>query len=58
VWSTIRTLERLGFRDIEAVPQRAYPNVCPVGYKLYTILARSERVRRYHNFHYMITARK
>ena len=58
VWRIRRRLERLGFNDITVVPQRAYPNVCPVGYKLYTILARNERVRRYHNFHYMITARK
>ncbi len=58
VWGTRKTLAKLGFRDITVVPQGAYPNVCPVGYKLYTVLARSERVRRYHNFHYMIAARK
>ena len=54
VWHTRRTLASLGFRDITVVPQRAYPNVCPVGFKLYTILARNEYVRRYHNFYYMI----
>ena len=58
VWWTRKTLAELGFRDITVVPQRTYPNVCPVGWKLYTILARSEYVRRYHNFHYMIAARK
>ncbi len=58
VWRTRKILAELGFEDITVVPQRAYPNVSPLGYKLYTVLARSEHVRRYHNFHYMISARK
>lgn len=58
VWQTRKTLAALGFRDITVVPQRAYPNVCPVAYTIYTALSRSERVQRYHNFHYMIFARK
>jgi SAM-dependent methyltransferase/uncharacterized protein YbaR (Trm112 family) len=58
VWKTRNVLERLGFQDITVVPQRAYPNVRPAGYKLYTILARSKHIRKYHNFHYMIAARK
>ncbi len=58
VWRTRKTLAALGFRDITVVPLRAYPNVCPAVYKLYTMIARNEYVRRYHNFHYMIFARK
>lgn len=58
VWGTRKILAKLGFKDITVVSQGAYPNIRPIGYKLYRILSRSERVRKYHNFHYMIAARK
>lgn len=53
-----RILDRAGFTDIEAVPQEAYPNTGPAGYRIYRTLSRIESVSKYHNFHYLLRARK
>lgn len=58
VWRVRKLLEAAGFREIEAVPQRAYPNTGPAGLAVYRALSRFDRVRRYHNFHYMLFAVK
>ncbi len=58
VFGSIRMLEKAGFTDIEAVPLKSYPNTGRAGLSLYGILSSSDRVRRYHNFHYMIFARR
>jgi SAM-dependent methyltransferase len=58
VFASMRMIERAGFEDIEAVPLKSYPNTGKAGVSLYGKLSSSERVSRYHNFHYMIFARK
>jgi SAM-dependent methyltransferase len=58
VWKAIRILEDSGFRNVTAIPQAAYPNTGAASLGIYHLLSRSERVRRYHNFHYMIYAEK
>jgi SAM-dependent methyltransferase len=58
VWRVKKLLAGAGFMEIEAVPQRAYPNTGPAGLAVYRALSRFDRVRRYHNFHYMLFAVK
>lgn len=58
VWRVKKLLAGAGFREIEAIPQRAYPNTGPAGLAVYGALSRFDRVRRYHNFHYMLFAVK
>ncbi|UCF06018.1 MAG: methyltransferase domain-containing protein [bacterium] len=56
VFKTMRLLERVGFAEIDAVPQRAYPNIGGIGYRIYEVLSRVQHIKRYHNYHYMIVA--
>ena len=58
VFESMRGLEEAGFEDIEAMPLLSYPNTGRIGLSLYGKLSSSERIRRYHNFHYLLFARK
>jgi SAM-dependent methyltransferase len=58
VFETIRLLARSGFRSIEAAPLRSYPNTGRAGLAIYRWFSSFERIRRYHNFHYLISAEK
>ena len=58
VFGSMRMLEKAEFTDIEAVPLRSYPNTGRAGLSLYGKLSSSDRIRRYHNFHYMLFAKK
>ncbi len=58
VFESMRLLEMSGLEDIEAVPLDSYPNTGRAGLSLYEKFSSNGRVRRYHNFHYMIFARK
>ena len=44
--------------EIAAVAQKAYPNVGPAAFRLYRAISRRECVGKYHNFHYLLTARR
>lgn len=58
VFRMMRLLERAGFAGIAAVPQRSHPNLGPAGLALWRLFSRSGRVRRFHGFHYLLSARK
>lgn len=58
VFRSMRMLGEAGFTDIEALELKSYPNTGKAGLNLYGKLSSSERVRRFHNFHYMIFARR
>jgi hypothetical protein len=51
-------IEKAGFTGVEAVPLKSFPNTGKAGVSLYGKISSSERVSRYHNFHYMIFATK
>jgi len=51
-------LEGLGFSEITVYPNIAYPNIGPASYRIYRFFSRIERVRKCHNYHYMLSARK
>jgi len=58
VWHVIRLLEKLGFGNIKVYPNNAYPCISQTKYKIYTSLHKSEWFKKYHNYHYMISAKK
>ncbi|MBD3180051.1 MAG: methyltransferase domain-containing protein [Candidatus Latescibacteria bacterium] len=53
-----KMMQELGFRDITAVPLESCPNSGRVFRRFYRLASRLPRVAEYHNFHYMLTARK
>jgi SAM-dependent methyltransferase len=53
-----RILEAQGLGDIQVHPNHAYPSIGPTSLLLYRLLARMERIRKYHNYHYMLSARR
>ncbi len=55
VWRVRRMLGELGFSDIRIHPNKAYPCIGEIGYRIYSLLP-FEFVRKYHNFHYTISA--
>lgn len=56
VWGVKAMLQRLGFDHIEAYGNAAYPCIGEVGYHLYAALRGIAFVRKYHNYHYMLSA--
>ncbi len=53
-----RILQGLGFEDIEFHESRAYPCIPPPLFNLYSLLSRFSQIRRFHNFHYTLSASK
>jgi uncharacterized protein YbaR (Trm112 family)/ubiquinone/menaquinone biosynthesis C-methylase UbiE len=56
VWHVKAMLQNLGFEQIRLYPQTAYPTISPGSYRLYEWLSAFDYVRRYHNYHYMLSA--
>ena len=56
VWRVMAILRDLGFEDIKCYPHTAYPTVSERSHRIYRSLSGSEFVRRYHNYHYMLSA--
>jgi len=57
VWQVKKTLEELGFCSIRVHPSKAYPSISPASYRVYEFFSRVERVRKYHNYHYMLSGK-
>lgn len=56
VWRVMAILRNLGFDDIKCYPHTAYPTVSERSHRIYKSLSGSNFVRRYHNYHYMLSA--
>jgi hypothetical protein len=56
VWRVMAILRDLGFEDIKCYPHTAYPTVSERSHRIYRSLSGSEFVRKYHNYHYMLSA--
>jgi len=56
VWSVMAMLRELGFEDIKCYPHTAYPTVSQRSHRIYRSLSGSEFVRKFHNYHYMLSA--
>lgn len=58
VFKTRDTLDRLGFVDISTAALNSYPNTSRQFRRFWKLASRLDRLSRFHNFHYMISARK
>jgi SAM-dependent methyltransferase len=58
VWKIKKILKKAGFSNIVVHPNNFYPSIGPAPYGFYNLFSGMERVRRYHSYHYMISARK
>jgi len=58
LWHVKNVLEGLGFCDIRVHPNNAYPNIGPASFQIYEFFNRIEWVRKYQNYHYMLSAIK
>jgi len=56
VWKVKDVLRTLGFERIRVYPNIAYPGISEASFRLYRSLGRSDFVRKYHNYHYIISA--
>jgi hypothetical protein len=45
----------LGFQGLRVHPNRAYPCVGAVAFRVYALLSRVEFIRKYNNYHYIIS---
>jgi uncharacterized protein len=58
VWAIKKILKRLGFSDMVVYPNDSYPGIGPKAFRLYRWLSVFEHVKKYHSYHYMISAVK
>lgn len=58
IWKVKGILRELGFHTIKAYPNSAYPTISEKSFNIYTLLSRFEYIRKYHNYHYILTAIK
>jgi len=57
VWQVKAMLDKLGFQDIKVHSNNAYPCIGETGYRLYKLFCRSEYIRKFHNYHYMVSCK-
>ena len=58
IWRVKNILGELGFCNIRIYPNNAYPCIGPMSFQVYKFLSRIEWIRKYHNYHYMLSAIK
>ena len=56
VWRVMSILKNLGFNDITSYPHHAYPAIAERNFRAYQLLSHFEFVRKFHNYHYMVSA--
>ena len=58
VWNMKAILRNLGFTDIVVYPNNAYPCIGLKAFQIYNLFSSIEYIKKYHNYHYMISAIK
>lgn len=58
VFEVRNILSNIGFEEITAYPINSYPNVDEAKHKIYKYFQKNTHIATYHNFHYVISARK
>jgi SAM-dependent methyltransferase len=53
-----KIMERIGFVGIVFFPNRSYPTRHERLFRFYTFFSGNERIAKYHNYHYMLMAKK
>lgn len=56
VWRVLSILRELGFREIKVYPHSAYPCIGTASYRIYKLFSGLDFVRKYNNYHYMLSA--
>lgn len=56
IWSVVRELHDTGFTSIRIFPNRSYPCINKICFQLYRLMGSINWVRKYHNYHYMLSA--
>lgn len=58
IWKTKDILRNLGFTDIVVYPNTSYPCISPKAFQLYKLCSGIKYIKKYHSYHYMISAIK
>lgn len=58
VWLVRRLLSQIGFKNITCHANLSYPSIPKLSYRIYLASAGFDFVRKYFNYHYMISAEK
>lgn len=58
VYCVRKYLQDLGLCKITIYPNNAYPNIGPIKFRIYKFFGKLKWVKKYHNFHYMLSAIK
>jgi SAM-dependent methyltransferase len=53
-----KTLNLIGFHNIKIYSNNSYPSIGILRFQVYKFFSRIQRVRKFHNFHYMLSAVK
>lgn len=57
-WKVKKTLSMIGFHNIKIYPNNSYPSIGPLRFQVYKFSGRIRRIRKFHNYHYMLSAVK
>ncbi len=57
-WKVKKTLSMIGFHNIKIYPNNSYPSIGPLRFQVYKFFSRIQWVRKFHNFHYMLSGVK
>ncbi len=58
VWKIKDILKNMGFSDIMVYPNNSYPCIASKAFQLYNLFSGIEYIKKYHSYHYMISAIK
>lgn len=56
VWYVEGVLRQLGFHNIRLHPNNAYPCIGEKWFRVYQLFSKFDRISKYHNYHYMLSA--
>lgn len=57
-WNVKKALTMIGFHNMKIYSNNSYPCIGPIRFQVYKFFSRIQRVRKFHNFHYMLSAVK
>lgn len=58
IWKVKNLIKNLNFTDPVVYPIISYPTIGPTAYQIYKLFSGIQYIRKYHNYHYMISAVK
>jgi SAM-dependent methyltransferase len=58
LWQVKKMLKKIGFCKIKVYSNSSYPNIGPLKLHIYNFFSKIDWIKKYHNFHYMLSAVK